>query len=650
MEEGFKKIDFDSRDQIREEETGRLSPRKIPRKKILIILGILGVLGLIGFFAVLLPLQRTYSLAKETAENARETVKAVKDQDIQKADEKIKITQEKLAETKKSSKVLVWVKFIPFLGGYYNDSQHLLQAGTYGLEAAEILVEAVKPYADILGLKGQGSFVLGSAEERIQKTVQTMDKLTPKLSEINQKMVLIREEVDKINPNRYPTSLGGKKIKPQIVSLKNTVDTAQKTLSEAQPLLEILPQLLGEPQPKKYLILFQNDKELRPSGGFITAYAVFRVEHGKLITEAADDIYKLDQRRTQRVPAPDPVKKYLPREGGGVTTEWQMRDSNLSPDFKVSMEDFVKFYKQVPGAPQVDGIVAIDTEVLLRTIDILGGVTAYGANFTTEKVAACNCPQVIYELERYADQPVAYERGSRKDIIGVLMYNIMQKALGVSPRLYWGRLFQEGLNLIAEKHTLIYLFEEKAQKGVETFNLAGRIKDFDGDYLHINDTNFAGAKANMYVKHEVTQKIEITGDGSVIKTLVLNYKNPQPPDNCSLERTAGLCLSAPLRNWVRIYVPKGSQLLESKGSEIEVQTSEDLDKTVFEGFLTVRPLGSAQMMVKYKLPQRVEKGKDYLLLIQKQPGTLGHDYVIQINGKEVEKFPLKTDRELKIRV
>ncbi|MDP3998007.1 MAG: DUF4012 domain-containing protein [bacterium] len=609
----------------------------------ILVVVVLGVL-------VAIPAKNTYSAARETYDQVKKVNQAVKEQNIAQAKTEIIQAREKLKKVESSMQSLAWTRFTPVLGEYYNDAQHLVRAGSHGLEAGQIAIEAIEPYADVLGLKGQGSFVSGSAEERIQKTVQTFDKVTPKLSEINEKMRLVREEIDQISPGRYPENFRGKQVKGQIVALKKTVDEAQKVLSDAQPLLEVLPSLMGEPNEKKYLILFQNDKELRPTGGFITAYAVFRLEHGKMINDSAGDIYELDKKRTKKIAAPDPIKKYLPEEGGKVASQWNMRDSNLSPDFKVSMGDFESFYTQIPDAPKIDGIIAIDTHVLLKIMEVLGPIPAYGVNFTTEIIQACNCPQVIYELERFADTPTGYERGGRKDIIGVLMSAIMTKALSVSPRQYWGPLFQVGLSEIEQKHILFYLYDEKGQLGAESMNMAGRIKDFDGDYLHINDTNFAGAKSNMYVQHQVEQKIEVSDSGEVVKTLTLNYKNPQPPDNCSLERKEGLCLSATLRNWVRIYVPKGSELLETKGSEVDVTTGQDLGKTVFDGFLTVNPLGSSQMVVKYKLPFKVNKGQDLKMLIQKQPGTEGHEYKVTVNGKTIEEFPLKTDRELKLKI
>ena len=69
---------------------------------------------------------------------------------------------------------------------------------------------------------------------------------------------------------------------------------------------------------------------------------------------------------------------------------------------------------------------------------------------------------------------------------------------------------------------------------------------------------------------------------------------------------------------------------------------EDLGKTVFEGFLTVRPLGSAQLTVKYELP--IKASKDYTGLIQKQPGTAGHEFTVVVKGKQKDQFKLTTDR------
>jgi hypothetical protein len=600
----------------------------------------------LGFFFVFFPAKRLIASAGEMAEEARALAAAAKEQNLSETRKKLKSAREKLKKTQQSLAYFSLGRFIPFLGNYYRDADRLIKAGMYGLTAGEVFVETLEPYTDILGLsEDKGSFVELSAEERLMTVVQTLDKVAPKLDEVGVQLGLAQAEIDEINPARYPSMLGEIPLQGKIERLKELVNQMGTLFVEARPLIEVLPSLLGEPDAKKYLVLFQNDKELRPTGGFLTAYAIFRLEHGKIIAEESHDIYKLDESIVQTFPAPEPIVKYLPK-----VHNWYIRDTNLSPDFYVSMQKFEEFYQYAALREDIDGIVAIDTYVLQRLIDILAPVEAFGIQFTNEIVPECNCPHVIYELEKYADQPVGYMRSERKGIIGVLMDAIMHKALAISPGQFWPKLVRAGLEILAEKHVLLFLHDKSAQEAVGKLGFAGRIKDFEGDYLHINDANFGGAKSNMYVKHEVEQKVTIDDEGTVIKTLTLKYRNPEPPDDCSLERKTGLCLSATLRNWIRIYVPRGSTLIDAKGSQVEVKTKEDLGKTYFEGFFEVRPLGSAQFVVKYKLPFTVKKGEEYRFLVQKQPGTEGHEYRIMKGEEVIEEFKLTTDKEIKFRI
>ena len=69
----------------------------------------------------------------------------------------------------------------------------------------------------------------------------------------------------------------------------------------------------GKGERKKYLILFQNDNELRPTGGFLTAYAVVFVENGKVSPEKSDDIYELDKKFSRK---PEPCGGRIPFRRG----------------------------------------------------------------------------------------------------------------------------------------------------------------------------------------------------------------------------------------------------------------------------------------------------------------------------------------------
>ena len=607
---------------------------------ILLILIVIVVIGL----TLINPLKQIYTKTQGLNAKGMLVYEDLKKQDIAKASEDLKKVKQELTGLEKDIQVLGWMKVIPILGGYVSDANHFVKAGIYGTEAGEVAMDAVLPYTDLLGLKGQGTFTGGTAEDRIQKTVQTFSKVTPKLDVIGEKIKLMQQEVNQVDVNKYPESFRGKKVKSTLLTLKNGIAGAATGFNEAAPFIKVLPEIMGEPSEKKYLVIFQNDKELRATGGFITAYAVFRLEHGKMNPEESQDIYKLDAQKTKNFPAPELITKYLPAVGGGINRNLQLRDSNLSPDFAISMKQFTEIYNSVSGRRKVDGVIAIDTHVLEKILEIMGPVDVYGYKYSSQIDKRCNCPQVIYELELFADKPANYLKGERKDIIGAMMNAVMKKILSSPPRQYWGQIFQLGIEEIQKKHIFAYFYEDSLQKGAESFNTAGRIKNVDYDYLHVNDVNFAGAKSNMYVKESVDQKIETASDGTITTTLTINYKNPQPADDCSLEK-GGLCLNGELRNVLRVYVPKGATLLDSKGSEVKVISYEDLNKTVFEGFLKVRPQGSAQVQIKYSLPFKAQKGKEYKLLIQKQGGKEGEEYNVTYGSKS-EKFKLETDREI----
>jgi hypothetical protein len=77
---------------------------------------------------------------------------------------------------------------------------------------------------------------------------------------------------------------------------------------------------------------------------------------------------------------------------------------------------------------------------------------------------------------------------------------------------------------------------------------------------------------------------------------------------------------------------------------MKVQTYDELDKTVFEGFLIVNPMGLAKINVTYTLPTTVDSS---MLLIQKQAGVEGQKYEVSMEGKTVFKGVMEKDTEFK---
>lgn len=606
---------------------------KARRKVLSIFIIFIVFFGLFGFLSAL--------SAKRAISKSQQAVGAIKLQDLDATRAYLKDSKKQFEITKKALLVLTPVRIIPFFGWYVSDAQRGIDVAIHGLSAAQTLTEAIAPYADVLGLKGEGTFLGGTAQERLAKGIETLSKVSPQLDSVGKDLEKAKKEVNKIASWRYPNFLPGKPGQ-KLTGAKNTINDLESLVVDAKPLIEVLPEIMGQNEEKKYLILFQNDKEIRPTGGFITAYAIFRVNNGFVESEGSSDIYQLDSTLVKKIPAPEPIVKYLPK----VST-FNLRDSNLSPDFLVSMKQFEELYENTTDKKEVDGIIALDTQFVVDMINVLGPIEAFGTKYTTEEVEECACPQIIYELEIFADQPVAFEKGDRKGIIGVLMQQMMAQTFD-SPKSTWPKIIGQIIISLQHKNILLYFKTPASQKAVERINYAGRLYDYDGDYIHINETNFAGAKSNLYIEEKVTQVVKKTKDDKITKKVTIDYKYPRRADNCNLERAFGLCLAGIYRDWIRVYVPQGSELISSSGTEVEITTSEELGKIIFEGFFTIRPEGTAKVELEYTVP--IKTNGEYKLLIQKQPGTPNHTYEIDAFGKKQKGFPLGTDKELIVKI
>lgn len=533
---------------------------------------------------------------------------------------------------RKSARFVYWMSFVPYVADFKNG----VEAGVNLLGAGRVSIDSIAPYADLIGFrKGKASFSEQSAEDRLQTAVLTLDKVLVNIDSISEDVKKAEDKIKKINPNRYPKKVGKIVVREKIANIKDQFEGLASLVVDAKPLLKNIPVIFGRDGEKTYLLLFQNDKERRATGGFLTSTAIFRIKNGKIKVDHSQDIYTLDNSISSHPQAPEQILTYHK----GVS-RFYIRDSNLSPDLVESIKLFNSLYERSSQKVDYNGIITLDSKVLVDMLSIYGDTEVNGIRFSSKEDPRCDCPQVLYTLFDIVDRPVNYIKENRKGILGDLMYALLYKALGFSPSKYYGTLTQTMFRNLEEKHILLYFTDPNLQNSVEKLNFAGRVRDFDGDYLYINNVNFAGAKSNLFVSETVKSDTKLKS-GGIERDVVVEFKNPYPHSDCNLER-GGLCLNATLRNWIRFYVPKGSKLVSFIGSSKKVKTYDELDKTVFEGFLTVDPKGFAKITLKYTLPSDISPN-NYQLLIQKQPSADTQTVIASVNGREKTKGILKKD-------
>ena len=624
----LKKISLD------EETTQEKSFFKKHKKALVIVGSILGFLlitiGSLGFysFQVLNTLKDQAATAKTTAQAAYANFK---NQNLPATEAELKTLIDQEAGLRQTYQRLSFYKFIPLVRNYYLDGEHAFNAGEAGLRAGLKTIEAITPYADVLGFAGEGSFTGGTAEDRLKLILETIDKISPILDDITTELGTVQAELAEIDPNRYPEKIKDQEIRSYILTAQATGQTGIDSITQYRPILEQLPEIMGAKENrKKYLILFQNDNELRPTGGFLTAYSTIFIEDGKVSPEKSDDIYELDKKFNKRIPIPEELGRYL-------TTEkyWHLRDMNTSPDFKISMEQFLEYYLEIPGEPDdIDGVIAVDTEFLTKLLKVLGPIEVPGyGTFSAENEPRCDCPQVVYALSEIITRPTPYLREDRKGILGPMMRAILTKSYG-APKQQWPDLFQIGIGSMEGRHLQIYFLDETAQAAAEAINAAGIMTPEENtDFLGIVNANLGGAKSNLFVEYEVSQVVSAPENGQITKEVEITYRNIRKADNCNLE--AGLlCLNSTLRDWTRLYLPAGSKLIEAQGFTEEAKEYEENGFHVVDGFFILEPLGQAKLKLSYTVPYA--DTETYKVKLWKQGGVDPISTIMDVTGGQEE--------------
>lgn len=609
-----------------------------------VLLLLLLIVGGVGFYA--------YTKARALEKDLRQAMGdgklayvSFKTQNLPQTKENLNQVKLHLESGQQKMRGLAFAGYVPLVRRYYFDAQAGLEAGVDGVEAGLLVIEAIEPHADVLGFSGEGSFAGGTTQDRIALMLETLGQITPQLDAIGEKVMAMDQSIQTINPQDYPENAFGYPVRGYVQQLHGVVEGAKLAFTDARPVLEQLPAMAGaDGERKKYLVIFQNDNELRPTGGFMTAYAVVNVENGQVTPEKSDDIYELDQRFYNKPEIPEELGKYLITE-----SRWNIRDMNIDPNFKQSMETLFSYYNEIRGEPDnVDGIIAVDTNLLAGIIEILGPVEVPGyGTFSAEIDPRCDCPQIIYALSEIIDRPTPYHREDRKGILAPMMQSIIAKTYATS-RDKWPKLAELTWSSVQSRNLQFYFLDEQMQAAAEAINAAGIIPDLpdQGDYLTVIDANLGGAKSNLFVDVAGQQLITKIENGSLTKEVELTYRNTHPASNCDLE--AGLlCLNANLNNWTRWYLPKGVKIDQVQGLRegYQVQTDHP-DYDVLSGFFQLAPMGQSKIKVTYQVPYYLEN--QYVLKMQKQGGTDPIPFEIRTPFGEQE-FVLAKDISVEIK-
>ncbi len=600
-----------------------------------VLLGVLAVFLLVTYFFFARPVLALRSNVKDLQKDFNSSKKALVDRDLIAFNTTLDETEKDLEELRTTrDEKLGWAKNFPKLKIYYKDSENFINAGQHAVNAGREFSVIVEPFSSALGLKTKNTQNGGPAPEgediglmeAFSAWVAAMPLVAAESDPVIKELTLMGDQLAKVDAQNYPEDFRGFPVKETIIQSQNTLTQLNDYAPDIKKALVIIPSLLGiGGEEKRYMVIMQNDKEVRATGGFWTYLATFKVSNGLLNSDFTSyNSYYVDDVLNQ-IDAVHTFPTVPPTYNKHLKVERMFaRDANVSPDLPTSVDQFLEFWTlAAPLSPNefkpIDGVIVIDTKVLEELLEITGPATVNGFTY--------NKDNVVLELEKLASLALK-EQVNRKKVLGDLMEQMLINVFESDKNL-WPKLVDKGFNLVGRKHIAMVMMEPEAQALIEKHNFAGRIVDpVVGDYAYVVQTNLGGDKTNWFVTKEVQHDLT-RENGKWKRTVTVNYKYTRPSNEFASFVTV-------YREWVRLYVPKGSELIALSGSDDEPGTAEERNKTYFHGFFTLAPDETKTVKFEYYLPEDTIKNGEYKLYIQKQVSVDKEKHIVNAGGQTKE--------------
>lgn len=406
-------------------------------------------------------------------------------------------------------------------------------------------------------------------------------------------------------------------------SLKNTLKPLKHQILVAKTILQISPDLLGVGDRRKYAILFQNNMELRPTGGFIGSFGFPSFENGKFYDLPIFDVYTADGQLKGHVEPPGPIKKHLGE------ANWYLRDSNWDPDFPTSARRAEWFLSKTLNT-DVAGVIAINLNTLKDILHALGPITLPDYN---EEISEEN---IFERAEYYAEINFFPGSTQKKEFLSSVASSLLLELPTLS-RDKSLALILALLKSIDQKNTLISVSDPNLNATFSLLGWNGELRDLScpfldnktcfNDYAMLVDSNFGVNKANYFLNRKLDLVITIDQTRLIKHRLTTTYIN-------TASSTAWPAGS--YKNYSRLYLPHGSVLnsVSLDGNKLPPQdiTITNEHNRLVVGFLVEVPIStSVTVDIEYQVGVLSQNSPTYSFYWQKQSGTSPDPLTIYLN-------------------
>jgi hypothetical protein len=490
---------------------------------------------------------------------------------------------------------------LPWLGERYTALRAMLHIGVLAADAGTTATEigqdllrsieaggALRPTPD-----GAPTWfaVLASRQQQLAQAAHDVEAIRAVRSTIDERVL----------PDRFQTQLDqlDRILDRSLVQTLTTVD------------IPAVMKALGGSAPARYLVLFQNPAELRPTGGFPGTAALLTIAHGQVQSYEFFDIHELTRAymasRQTHLPQPWPIEQFFPQDG------FLLHDALWWPDFPRSAEQFIALYAET-GWPPIDGVIAVQPEVAGDLLRVTG---SFDIDFDGQlrQITPDNFIDQI-DRERRAQGITPPDRLVHKDLLGLIGKKLIERLVVADRQAVLGGL----VHLAAKCQTRdlqIYATDPAVQSELDRHQCTGRLAPITGEpTLAVTYANLVLAKTSLDMRPRLALRVEQPKDGQREVTLDIDLRNGTVADE-------DLIYAGFQRWWVEVRLPDGSTLLSDPGP------MHDPDAPNGGSYLAALfPNQTGRVSVRFTMPDTPS------MLVRRQPGVRPGDVVVSQFGCE----------------
>ena len=537
--------------------------------------------------------------------------------------------------------------WMPKVGPLLAAAPQLMEMADAGTEAAVYGIRSLKPALFLLQADGGGQALI---PELLAVVAEARPELAHAAAAVERARAA-RAEIENVEEMPW-----------RVRTVLQQVDD-KLYLADFLHFVQIAPTMMGHEGTRNYLLVAQNEDEIRPTGGFFSGVGLLTLDQGSIVSLQFEDANRVDAwgggwslSKPYDSP-PQPLHRLM---GNDL---FLFRDANFWPDWPVAAEQAMALFRYGQDeAPSLDGVIAIDQQFLAMLLRVTGPLEIAGME---RQVRANNVVANMRDAWSAGEDQTRQEwLQTRQDFLGSMADAMQEKLLNDFRSLDPLYLTETLHQALSQKHVQIYARNPAVAATLDRLNWDGRLEmPADGDGLMVVDSNVGFNKVGPFIESELTYEVTLDKEGQGIAEVTLQYTHTYDGDVvCDQGVSYGVKLTYDdlmqdcFWNYLRVYAPAGSRLIEgsdhhtpasafafSEGWSGGPAVAEDDLSTlaVFANFLLLAPGDSLEARFLYELPNVVTVGAEdqtYRLKLLRQPGVTPRETTVIVHappGSEV---------------